>query len=552
MTRRFVSTAALVALAVVLLGFSPGGSRPELRLLPGLGGFGRAVSSQNPEAKRHFDQGLTLYYGFKHDEATTSFEEAARLEPALAMAYWGRALAEGPNYNVPFMDDETARDAFENAQKALSMAETASPVERSLIQALATRYTWPQPADRKSLDEAYAGAMRQAWLAFPGDPDVGTLYAEAMMDLRPWDLWTSDGKAQPGTNEIVEVLESVLRVAPNHPGANHFLIHALEQSPDPGRALQAAERLRTMLPGIGHMLHMPSHIDIRLGHYGEAVAANQKAIAADIRYPERKERHGYYTVYRAHDYHFLAYAAMFAGRRDLASEAAEGIVALLPPDTVRKLPDFLDAFLAIPYHVMVRFGQWQKILDTPAPPQDLKVTTAFYRYARTLAFSALGRVEEGQKELDALKLACEEVPESALVGQNPARVVLQIARPMAEGELEYRKGHYDTAFALLREAVRRDDTLRYDEPWGWMQPVRHALGALLLEQNRLAEAEAVYREDLGLHPGNGWALVGLATAQRKAGDVQAAAFNEALFKTAWADADVSTRVSCYCATRSGL
>jgi tetratricopeptide (TPR) repeat protein len=550
MRRRIVSMATPMLLVVFLLGFSSGKTIPvHTKLLDGLDGFGRNVTTGNAMAKHHFDQGLTLCFGFNHEEAVTSFEQAIALDPGFAMAYWGKALALGPNYNIPFMADDSAKEAFESATRALELAATASPTEQALIKALVTRYVWPQPKDRASLDERYAAAMRQVWLEFPEDPDIGSLYAEAMMDLKPWNLWTADGQPQDGTTDILAVLEGVLRVTPNHPGANHLYVHALEASPFPGRALAAADRLRTLVPGIGHLLHMPSHIDIRLGHYREAIEANQRAIAVDTKTKDRVTRHGYYTVYRAHDYHFLAYAAMFEGRRDLAMQASKGITDLLTPEVVAAFPDYLDGFRAIPYHVMVRFGEWNKLIAEPPPPAQMKVTTAFYRYARTLAFSALGRTDEGARELAELETATEAVPETARIGNNPARVVLAIARPMAEGELSYRRGDYDVAFALLREAVRRDDTLKYDEPWGWMQPVRHALGALLLEQNRLQEATAIYNEDLLRHPGNGWSLLGLSQAQKRAGDVQAAKFNEALFKTAWADSDVSTRASCYCANK---
>jgi tetratricopeptide (TPR) repeat protein len=432
------------------------------------------------------------------------------------------------------------------------LVERASPADRALIRAVARRYAWPPPEDRRALDEAYAEAMREAWRQHPDDPDVGALCAESVMDLRPWDLWSADGEPRPETSEVIATLEAVLALERDHPGANHFYVHTMEASPHPERALEAADRLGALVPGAGHLVHMPSHIYVRVGRYDDVVRSNQAAIAADLRYLEASGtgRGGFYSMYRAHNYHFLAYGAMFDGRRELAMQAARDMGRELPLETVRAFPDFLDGFIATPVHVMVRFGLWQELLDEPQPPDELKVTVAFWHYGRTVALSALGRVEEAAVEFAALQRAFAAVPESRLIGNNPARTVLEVALPMAEGELEYRRGNHARAFELLREAVRRDDALRYDEPWGWMQPVRHALGALLLEQGRTADAEAVYREDLRLHPGNGWALHGLAECQRRGEHAAEAADTEARFRAAWARSDIVIMASCYCRTRA--
>jgi tetratricopeptide (TPR) repeat protein len=333
-------------------------------------------------------------------------------------------------------------------------------------------------------------------------------------------------------------------------GANHYYVHTMEASPHPERALAVADRLGGLVPGAGHLVHMPAHIYIRTGRYDQAIQANQRAIQVDLKYVQRAGRGGFYTIYRAHNYHFLAYAAMFDGQRRVALQAARDMISEVPLEVVRQMPDFADAFLALPVHVMVRFGLWDDILKEPEPPHDLFVTTALWHYGRTVALSVLGRVEEAGKELDAFKAAEKAVPESRLNGNNPASVVLEIARYMAEGELEYRRGHVDRAFELLREAVRRDDALRYDEPWGWLQPVRHSLGALLLEQGRVAEAEAVYREDLRIRPGNGWSLRGLAECLHRADKHQEAAATDVLFRKAWARSDIPLRVSCFCRTRT--
>jgi tetratricopeptide (TPR) repeat protein len=389
--------------------------------------------------------------------------------------------------------------------------------------------------------------MRKVWEKHSNDADAGALFAEALMDLRPWDLWTPEGEPQPGTPEIVELLETVMDLSPLHPGANHFYIHTVEASPHPEKAEASADRLRDLVPGAGHLVHMPGHIDLRLGRYDNAVKANQKGIEADLAYVAATGRGGFYTLYRAHNYHFLAYAAMFDGRRELALKAARDMIDQIPLELVRAYPDFLDAFISVPVHVLVRFGLWEELLKEPKPPADLLATVAFWHYARTVALSSLGRVGEAGKEWEALQKAASEVPESRLWGNNPVKDVLKIGLLMAEGELEYRRQNHDSAFELLREGVERDDALRYDEPWGWMQPVRHALGALLLEQGHTEEAEAVYRRDLELHPQNGWALLGLEECLRKRGAREEANATQAAFRKAWARSDIVIHASCYCA-----
>jgi tetratricopeptide (TPR) repeat protein len=521
--------------------FADGSSRPAL--FDDLGAFHKPVTTTSPVAQRYFDQGLILCYGFNHEEAIRSFEGAIAADPDCAMAHWGVALAYGPNINNAEMDELAVKTAFDAAQRAASLVDGATLLERDLILALTERYAWPVPDDRHGIDLAYAQAMREVWRAHSDDADAGALFAESLMDLRPWDLWTNDGQPQPGTDEIVQTLEDILARAPDHPGANHFYIHTMEASPYAAKALPAADRLRNLVPGAGHLVHMPAHIDIRLGRYDDAVRANQKAIEADRRYVNRVGRGGFYTFYRAHNYHFLAYAAMFDGCRELAMRAARDMVAEIPLDLVRQYPDFLDGFIGVPIHVMVRFGLWDDLLNEPRPPEDLLVTMALWHYGRTVAFSALGRVDEAAREREALEQAHAVIPESRLIGVNPASVALDVGRAMAAGELEYRRGNYDRSFALLREGVRRDVALRYDEPWGWMQPVRHALGVLLLEQGYVKEAETVYREDLQAHPGNGWALQGLAECLRREHRDSEAERVEADFRTAWARSDIILQVS---------
>lgn len=516
------------------------------RYFGGQGARHYTVTTSSPDAQRWFDQGLTLTYGFNHAEAIKSFTEAATLDPDCAMAFWGIAYAWGPHINNPEMSAEANEKAHEALTTALTKLDDATPLERRLIEALRHRHAMPAPADRMPLNRAYADAMREIWRDNSTNPDVGVLFAESMMNLRPWDLWTADGQMQPGTDEITQTLAKVLELEPDHPAALHFTIHTWEASPTPERALPAADRLRDLVPWAGHLVHMPGHIDIRMGRYADAATANEKAIAVDIDYVDQAGRGGFYTIYRAHNYHFLAYAAMFDGRRAVATKAARDMVQEVPLEVVRAFPDYLDGFLAVPYHVMVRFGQWDEMLAEPAPPADLPVMQAMWHYARTMAHSALGNIKDGEQEFAAFKTACAAVPETRHLGNNPTQAILAVGLPLAEGELEYRRGNHDRAFELLQEAARRDDALRYDEPWGWMQPVRHALGALLLEQGRLAQAEAVYRDDLRRHPSNGWALTGLAECLERSGRADEAKEVRGEFTAAWARADTPGEVSCFC------
>jgi tetratricopeptide (TPR) repeat protein len=520
---------------------------PLVPLYDNLSKYHRAVTTNSEEAQEYFDQGLALIYGFNHEGAILSFQQALVLDSNCAMLYWGQAFAAGPNINNSNMDSLAKTAAWESLQKAREHMESGSNLEQSLINALSLRYAWPAPENRKALDTAYAMAMEKVYSAFPDDPDVAVLYADALMNLQPWDLWTPDGFPKYRTEEIMAALEKVLDTIPNHPGACHFYIHTMEASPFPERALPAADMLRSRIPGAGHLVHMPSHIDIRLGHYEDAIIANQKAIIADSIWVPAG---GFYTMYRAHNYHFLAYSAMFDGQKELALSAATTMIEQVPLELVRAYPDFMDGFMAVPTHVMVRFGMWDELISRPAPPEDLYLTTAFWHYGRTVAFAALGRVDEASNEYDSLLSAYEQVPDSRLIGNNAGKTVLDIGVLMAKGELEYRKGNYDEAFNHLRKAVQKDDELRYDEPWGWMMPIRHSLGALLLEQGLYDEAEDVFLTDLELHPDNGWALKGLATCYHKTGEHQKAMSSEKLFSDSWSRSDIQIKAACFCSKGS--
>lgn len=504
------------------------------------------ITTGSPIAQAWFDRGLVWCYGFHHAEAIRSFEQAAAADPNCAMAYWGMALAAGPNINNMEMTPATAERAHENAQRARALAAGVAPVEAALITALTARYASPAPADRAALDRAYADAMRKVYAAHGDHPDVAALFAEALMDLRPWDLWQADGTPQPETPEVLATLERLLAAHPDHPQGCHLYIHAVEASRQPERALPAARRLGSLVPGAGHLVHMPSHIYVRVGDYVNMAEANRRGIAADAKIVARTGRGGFYEVYRAHNYHFLVYAAMFEGRADEAIATAREMVRELPMATVREHADMLEAFLAVPYHALVRFGRWDDILREPEPAEWQSVTRAMRHYARGIAFAVTGDHAAAARERAQFAEAVQAVPEKRHVGNNPARVVLGVGEALLDGEIAFRAGQREDGFAALREAVRREEALRYDEPWGWMMPPRHALGALLLEAGEVDAAEEVYRADLLRHPDNGWALHGLSECLRRRGAQEEAAAVAARFTRAWGRAQTPIAASCFC------
>lgn len=511
-----------------------------------LGAVHFPITTKSPAAQEFFDQGLAWCYAFHHDEAHRCFRAALTADPGCAMAYWGLAYAAGPHINNMAMTPESAERAHGDARKAATLLAAVTPVERALIDAIGARYAWPAPDDRKQLDLAYANAMRDVWMAHGTQPDVAALFAEALMDLRPWDLWREDGSSQPETPEILAVLEKVLATHPAHPQANHLYIHAVEASPHPERAVPAADRLRALPMAAGHLVHMPSHIYMRVGRYEDAAEANRRGIAADHAILARTGRTGFYEVYRAHNHHFLAYAATFGGNAEEAITAARALVQELPAQVVQDMAPFLEAFLGVPYEVLVRFGRWQEMLAEPQPASWQKSRRALWHFGRGVSFAATGDIEAARRERALYRTATDDVPEDWTFGNNPVRAVLAVGDAFLEGEVEFRSGNHDAAFAALRLAVQRNDALRYDEPWGWMMPPRHALGALLLEAGRATEAEQVYRDDLVVHPGNGWSLHGLAEALRTQGKANEAAVAEASFREAWRGASVAITASCFC------
>jgi tetratricopeptide (TPR) repeat protein len=532
----------------------------DVPLFKGLGDHRRPVSTSSAPAQTYFDQGLTLAYSFNHDEAIRSFTEAARLDPDCAMAWWGIALCNGPHINNAAMDETHSKAAWDALQKAVAASEQETAVERALIDALRARYADPaagtlplKPPERASLDKAYADAMAKVYADYPGDTDVGTLYAESLMDLRPWDLWAKDGTPRPETPTIVATLEAVMAADPSHPGANHLYIHAVEASRFAAKAVPAADRLRTLVPGTGHMVHMPAHIDVRTGRWDKAAQSNRVAIKADAAYRKISPNQAFYHLYMAHNHHFLSWASMMQGRREEALSAARAMIAGVPPAFIETQAAVIDGYMPIAIETLMRFGRWEELLAEPPPPAPLRITTAFWRYARACAYAATGRIAEAQNEQRAFKAVVDAIPQDATMAINPAHKVLSIADHVLEGEIAYQQGRVEDALPHLKEAVRIEDELLYMEPPDWVQPVRHTLGAILVSAGRTDEAEQVYRDDLVRWPENGWALYGLAQCLRAQNDPEAAAV-EARFEKAWANADTTIGSTCLCvpgATRVG-
>jgi tetratricopeptide (TPR) repeat protein len=535
-----------LSLAAVLLPATTLAEAPAAYAPFDLGAHARPVSTASAEAQKAFDQGLNWTFSFNHGDAERAFREAARLDDGLAMAWWGIALVNGPHINNPMVDEAHARTAFEALGEAKKRRDKASEVEKALIDSLDARYAMPQPADRHPLDEAYAKAMAGVFRRFPQDADVATLYAESLMDVRPWDQWTKDGQPQPGTQEVLEALETARRLKPDHPGALHLTIHALEASPQPERAREAADRLRALVPDAGHLVHMPSHIDVRLGRWAEAAVANEKAMAADARYRDRRLDPGFWALYMAHSTHFLAYTAMMEGRRDVALARTNDVVAMFPPAVAKENAAFADAFLTVHMEALKRFGEWQAILDYKPPVEGLPVSTAYRHFARGVALAALGRVKEAERERAAFRAALPAVPQDAYWGSNSAAAVLAVAVPYLDGEIAYRRRRLDEAASRLREAVVLEDALKYDEPPPWTVPARHSLGAVLVAARKYRGAEAEYRADLLRYPENGWALRGLAQALTAQGKAAEAAQVKARLEKAWSRADVKVDSSCLC------
>jgi tetratricopeptide (TPR) repeat protein len=515
------------------------------QLFDGLGTFHRPTSSKSTEAQQYFDQGMRLLWAFNHDESTRSFARAAQLDPHCAICLWGVALTVGPNYNMPMMAAARAKVAYGSLEQANRVLAHASPVERALINALKARYPRPaalDPSNEGPVLEAYAGAMHTVAQQFPADDDIQTMYAESLMNINAWKLWTKDGQPAPGTDEIVRTLESVLARNPQHPGANHYYVHAIEASPHPEKAVAAAERLRGMMPAAGHLEHMPAHIMQRVGRYEDAAEANRKGAAADRIYFSKTEPLDYYAMYVAHNFQFLGYSAAMEGRKSETLEAMKQMRAAFPEDAMLAMPG-IDWSGAEPYLAMVRFGLWDEILAEPRPNPALKALTGGYLFTRATALAARGRTREARQSLAELDQLRASLPADAMAGFNSAADVLALATLLAKSQIERAEHNRVAAIRTLTEAVAKEDGLGYDEPADWFFPVRHLLGAELLQAGRSVEAEAVYREDLRRNPNNGWSLFGLAQALRAQGKRNQAAVIDGQFRDAWQHADVTLTAS---------
>ena len=520
---------------------------PSGALAPRLQNVGKhtfPVSTKSEQAQLFMNQGLNLAYGFNHAEAGRAFAEAARLDSNLAMAHWGQAYVLGPNINAPMGPDQEPI-ALEHLHQAQALKAKASPRERDYIDALAARYTG-KAEDRVAADQAFAGAMRLLHEKYPDDQDAAAIYAESLMDLSPWDYWTRDGRPHERTHEIISSLDNVLKVNADHPGALHLWIHLWEASNTPEKAEWAADRLLPLAPAAGHLVHMPGHIYQRVGRYTDAAKANQLAIVADEDYITQCRAQGIYPLaYYPHNLHFLWFASTMAGESHIALDAANKTADKIPVEVLKDVP-ILQTFLLAPDYARVRFGKWDEILSAPVPRADTLFTRGIRHYARGMAFVRKQDFASAQKERDALRTIIGDpklIATPTSMSLNLADSVLRVGAEVLDGEMAAAKRDYDTAIAHLDRAVRYQDALIYTEPDDWHQPVRHNLGAVLLQAGRPVEAESVYWDDLRVHPKNGWALFGLAQALRAQGKVDQAKVVEADFKTAWKEADIQLTAS---------
>ena len=512
-------------------------------LMNGLGSHHHAIATKSPEAQRFFNQGLTLLYGFNHGQAIKQFQRAAELDPAAPMPLWGIALAYGPNINDFEMDRERAKTADGYVQKARALTSTAQPKERAYVEALAKRYSSDPAADLKKLQVDYKDAMAALAKAYPSDLDAQVLYAESLMDLRPWQLWTRDGQPADVTPEVIRVLESVLRRSPAHPGANHYYIHTMEASPTPDKALAAARRLERLVPAAGHLVHMPAHIYARTGQFVASANSNAAAAAVDERYMKgTNTRTGMYPLmYYNHNVHFESYAAAMAGQYARAQRSADKLTANVTP-FIADMP-MIEGFVPQQYYVGLRFARWDEILARPAPAASLQLTTAIWHYARGAAFAGKKDVAGARQEQALFLAAAGKIPPETPVGVlNTAGQMFAVATPLLAGRIAAAAGDGAAAIAQYQTAVAAEDRLAYDEPPTWYYPVRETLGAALLMAGKAAEAEQVFRDDLKYNPRNGRSLFGVWKALEAQGKTSEAARAGAEFRRVWSVADVPLRV----------
>ncbi|MDD5580132.1 MAG: hypothetical protein PHY16_12740 [Methylobacter sp.] len=533
-----IQTSILCLIMALLTGCA---NTPSVKLQDNLGNHHFPITTDDELAQRYFDQGLRWSYAFNHQESIRSFRQAAQFDTNCAMCYWGIAYALGPNINAK-MEDGAIAEAFNSVQHAVQLQAKTSGIEKALINALAKRYESKPVTDRSALDKAYADAMREVARSYPDNAEAATLYADALMNQHPWDYWTATGKPKPWTAEIVTALESALRIAPLNPGANHFYIHAVEASEHPERALASADRLGDLMPGAGHMVHMPAHIYIRSGLYDKAAEANRKAVSVDHTYLHDHHSEGIYPlVYVPHNHHFLSVAAANQGYSVGAIEAARSTAAHIDIKAMHQ-PGMggLEYYFVMPFYAQVRFGKWDDILQQPAPESDLRFANAIRHYARCYAFLAKGKLEQANNELNTLKAIAKEpaVQKLTFWDRHAMTQILDIAIAVLEGELAAKRNDTVTAIGYLKQSVILEDKLRYDEPSAWYFPVRQSLGAVLLQAGKPHEAEQVYREDLQKNRENGWSLFGLMKSLEAQNKIAGAGEVRQRFKKAWARADI--------------
>jgi tetratricopeptide (TPR) repeat protein len=507
-------------------------------LYDNLGTLHKEITTRSQVAQQYFDQGLRLTYAFNHDEAINSFKQGLKHDSTCAMCYWGIGYALGPNINAP-MDTSAVRPAYEAVQSALKYAGSVSRLERAYIEALAKRYSSDPSASRPALDTAWSKAIGLVSYAFPKDDDAATLYAEALMDLRPWNYWTNSGRPKaPSTLGAVRVLEPVVKRNGNHPGACHYYIHAIEASNQAHKAVPCARRLAGLMPGAGHLVHMPTHIYIKLGQWDLAAEGNTHAVHSDEQFISERRPTGVYPMgYYPHNFHVMWYALNMLGRSEDAIEAAKNIEEKVPHEVVKQVPPF-EYFTPTLLYTFARFSRWDDILRQPAPPKNLRYTTGIWHYTRGLAYAAKGKLDSAAVERDRLAAIEAATPAEQMLNLNPAKPVLVIALAHLSGEMAAKQGRTDEAASQLRKAIAGEDELTYAEPPEWYLPMRQRLGAVLLEANRPVQAEKAFREDLVQRPENGWSLHGLAQSLRAQGRTREAAKVEERFRTAWKTADV--------------
>lgn len=540
-----------------------------------LGHHSCAITTTSADAQLWFDRGLIWTFAYNHQEAVACFKRALTHDPDCAMAHWGVSYAAGPNYNMPWerQDPATQADslatAFDACQHALANVEGTTAAEQALIRALPARYPQRDSLDdMHAWDQDFAVAMRAAFAEVPDHLDLRTIFVESLLNLTPWQMWDlasgapATGAATLEAQHVLEDAMSNIENAMSHPGLLHLYVHLMEMSPTPEKALKAGDVLRTLVPDAGHLVHMPTHIDVLCGHYQNVVHWNQKAVQADLKYYEREGAYNIYTGYRQHDYHFVIYGALFLGQMQPALDAVQGMWDTVPKEMLEiespPMADYFESYMAMKPHILIRFGRWEEAIALEAPEDQriYRTLTATTHYARAVAFAATGRVAEAEAEEQVFLTAKARVPATRLLHNNKILDLLEIATEMLRGEIEYRKENYDIAYAHLRRSVALDDALPYDEPWGWMQPTRHALGALLNEQGHVAEAEAVYREDLGLggqlsrasiNPDNVWSLKGLHDCLKSRSEVIEIIQIKQRLDLALARADQAVAASCFCA-----